>query len=70
MADAAQAVVGGSGRCWAEWAAEEGEAGAGAAADLVAAAGVVAVLAAVDSAGSEAVAAVEAEPQAVGEHGS
>ena len=36
-------------------------------ADLVGAAGVVAVLAAVDSADSVAVAAAEAEPQAVGE---
>ena len=68
MADAA-VVVGGSGRCWAEW-VEEDEAGAGAAADLVAAAGVTAVLAAVDSADSEAAAVVAVGPPVVGERAS
>ena len=70
MADAA-VVVGGSGRCWAEWVeVQEDEAGAGAAADLVAAAGVAAVLAAVDSADSEVAAVVAVGPPAAGEHAS
>jgi hypothetical protein len=68
VVDAAQAVVGGSGRCWAEW-VEEGEAGGGAAADLVEAAGVVAVLAGEDLADSAAVAAVAVGPPVVGERG-